>query len=129
MAPDARRSIGIVRDGESGARRSPEVDHERAVALFDLIEDNDFALVGGKAGPYRLRIGIFEQRLVFVLAVQLDQPCGEFAESRGGRECPTYECSASALARQLAPDNGFLAFVLENRLDDGVRFAGAHQIC
>ena len=65
MAPDARRIIDIVLDEESVARRSPEVDHERAVALFDLIEDNDFCLVGGKAGPYKLRIGIFEQRLVF----------------------------------------------------------------
>ena len=65
MAPDARRIIDIVLDEESVARRSPEVDHERAVALFDLIEDNDFALIGGKPGPYKLRIGIFEQRLVF----------------------------------------------------------------
>src|SRR5262245_65732813 len=69
-----------------------------------------------------------EQRLVFVLAVQLDQLCGEFAKRRGGRERPTDERSASALARQLAPDNGFLAIVLENRLDDRVRFAGAYQI-
>jgi uncharacterized protein (UPF0262 family) len=34
------------------------------VALFDLLEENDFALVG-TSGPYRLRIAIFEQRLVF----------------------------------------------------------------
>ena len=64
MAPDARRIIDIVLDEESVARRSPEVEHERAVALFDLREENDFALVG-TPGPYRLRIGIFEQRLVF----------------------------------------------------------------
>lgn len=35
------------------------------MALFDLIEENDFRLVGGEPGPYRLRVGIFEQRLVF----------------------------------------------------------------
>ena len=64
MTAKARRIIDIVLDEESVARRSPEVEHERAVALFDLIEDNDFALVG-TPGPYRLRIGIFEQRLVF----------------------------------------------------------------
>ena len=34
-------------------------------ALFDLIAENDFVLVGSQPGPYRLRIGIFEQRLVF----------------------------------------------------------------
>ncbi len=61
----ARRIIDIALDEQSVARRSPEVEHERAVALFDLLEENDFALVGGEAGPYKLHIGIFEQRLVF----------------------------------------------------------------
>jgi uncharacterized protein (UPF0262 family) len=64
MPAKARRIIDITLDEESVARRSPEVEHERAVALFDLLEENDFALVG-TPGPYRLRIGIFEQRLVF----------------------------------------------------------------
>jgi len=64
MTAKARRIIDIVLDEESVARRSPEVEHERAVALFDLLEENDFALVG-TPGPYRLRIAIFEQRLVF----------------------------------------------------------------
>jgi uncharacterized protein (UPF0262 family) len=65
MPDKARRIIDIALDEESVARRSPEVEHERAVALFDLIEENDFVLVGGNPGPYRLHIGIFEQRLVF----------------------------------------------------------------
>ena len=64
MPAKARRIIDITLDEESVARRSPEVEHERAVALFDLLEENGFALVG-TPGPYRLRIGIFEQRLVF----------------------------------------------------------------
>ena len=64
MPAKARRIIDIVLDEESVARRAPEVEHERAVALFDLLEENDFALVG-TPGPYRLRIGVFEQRLVF----------------------------------------------------------------
>jgi uncharacterized protein (UPF0262 family) len=65
MPDKARRIIEIALDEESVARRSPEVEHERAVALFDIIEENDFVLVGGAPGPYRLHIGIFEQRLVF----------------------------------------------------------------
>jgi uncharacterized protein (UPF0262 family) len=60
----ARRIVDIVLDEESVARRSPEVEHERAVALFDLLEENDFALANGPPGPYRLRIAISEQRLV-----------------------------------------------------------------
>jgi uncharacterized protein (UPF0262 family) len=62
--PPARRIVDISLDEESVARRTPEVEHERAVALFDLLEENDFALVG-EPGPYKLHIGIFEQRLVF----------------------------------------------------------------
>src|SRR4029453_2358739 len=65
MPDKARRIIDIALDEESVGRRSPEVEQERAVALFDLIEENDFALVGGAPGPYRLHIGIFEQRLGF----------------------------------------------------------------
>jgi len=60
-----RRIVDISLDEQSVARRSPQVEHERAVALFDLLEENDFRLIGGEAGPYKLRIGIFEQRLVF----------------------------------------------------------------
>ena len=68
MSPDApktRRIVDVVLDEESVARRSPEVEHERAVALFDLLEENDFLLVGSEGGPYKLHIGVFEQRLVF----------------------------------------------------------------
>ncbi len=63
--PQRRRIVDIVLDEKSVARRTPEVEHERAVALFDLLEENDFALVGDEPGPYKLHIGIFEQRLVF----------------------------------------------------------------
>jgi len=68
-----RRIIDVVLDEDSVARRTPEVEHERAVALFDLIEENDFRLVGGQPGPYRLRIGIFEQRLVFDVRSESDE--------------------------------------------------------
>jgi uncharacterized protein (UPF0262 family) len=63
--PKKRRIVDIARDEHSLARRSPEVEHERAVAMFDLLEDNDFHLVGSDEGPYKLHLGIFEQRLVF----------------------------------------------------------------
>ena len=63
--PQRRRIVDIVLDEKSVARRTPEVDHERAVALFDLLEENDFVFVGGEPGPYKLHVGIFEQRLVF----------------------------------------------------------------
>lgn len=66
MASDrARRLENIVLDDGPVIRRSREVEREREVAVFDLLEANDFALVGGPPGPYSLTIGIEENRLVF----------------------------------------------------------------
>jgi uncharacterized protein (UPF0262 family) len=69
----ARSIVDIVLDEQSVARRSPEVEHERTVAIFDLLEDNDFVLVGGEGGPYRLHLGVFEQRLVFGVHDEADK--------------------------------------------------------
>ena len=66
MASDrARRLENVVLDDGPVIRRSREVEREREVAVFDLLEANDFALVGGPPGPYSLTIGIEENRLVF----------------------------------------------------------------
>jgi uncharacterized protein (UPF0262 family) len=47
-------------------RRSPEVEHERAVALFDLMEENRFVLLDPAVpGPYRLYLSVEENRLSF----------------------------------------------------------------
>ena len=49
-------------------RRSAQVEHERKVAIFDLIEENNFMLRTGPDGPYRLKIQIKENRLIFNLS-------------------------------------------------------------
>ena len=51
----------------SKIRRSAQVEHERKVAIFDLLEENSFTLRGGPDGPYHLRIQIKENRLIFNL--------------------------------------------------------------
>ncbi len=61
----ATRIIDIQLDENSIARNTPEVDHERKVAIFDLLEKNSFALDGGAQGPYRLKLSITENRLCF----------------------------------------------------------------
>jgi len=65
-----QRSRSIVRiqlDERSFLRRRPEVEHEREVALFDLLEENIFCLRGDDAcpAPYHLRLALREDRLVF----------------------------------------------------------------
>ncbi|MEQ8333548.1 UPF0262 family protein [Nisaea sp.] len=56
----------IELDEPAVIRRSPEVEHERAVAIYDLLEDNNFAPAGDdQGGPYELRLRIEENRLLF----------------------------------------------------------------
>ncbi len=62
---DRQRIADIILDEKTVVRRKPEVEHERAVAIFDLIESNVFSPVGHDDGPYRLRLGISENRLIF----------------------------------------------------------------
>jgi uncharacterized protein (UPF0262 family) len=58
------RLVDIVLD-ESIGRSTPDVEHERAVAIFDLIEENTFRPANDHhGGPYRLKLAIAEQRLV-----------------------------------------------------------------
>lgn len=71
------RIVNIVLDEKSVVRRSPQVEHERKVAIYDLLEDNKFALKGvdGRApdmGPYSLHLGISDNRLVFDVRTEAD---------------------------------------------------------
>jgi uncharacterized protein (UPF0262 family) len=59
------RLIDIALD-ETIGRATPDVEHERAVAIYDLIEENAFQPVGDAAGgPYKLKLSLVESRLVF----------------------------------------------------------------
>jgi uncharacterized protein (UPF0262 family) len=48
-------------------RRNADIEHERAVAIFDLLDENSFELVGGPQGPYQLTLSIEENRLALDL--------------------------------------------------------------
>jgi uncharacterized protein (UPF0262 family) len=64
----ANRLIDVELD-ETIGRSTPDVEHERAVAIFDLIEENSFAPVADPGpGPYRLKLSLAEQKLVFQIA-------------------------------------------------------------
>lgn len=67
---------------------TPEIEQERKVAMFDLLEDNNFALPTREgravpAGPYKLGLAIRERRLVFAIATENGNPAGEFHLSLG----------------------------------------------
>ncbi|MBN9073507.1 MAG: UPF0262 family protein [Rhizobiales bacterium] len=64
---ETNRLVDVELD-ESIGRSTPDVEHERAVAIFDLIEDNSFMPVNDPgAGPYRLRLSLVDARLVFAI--------------------------------------------------------------
>ena len=67
---------------------TPEIDQERKVAMFDLLEDNSFAIPARDGrdvpeGPYRLALSIKERRLVFEISQENRDPAGEFHLSLG----------------------------------------------
>jgi len=54
---------------ETIGRSTPQIEHERAVAIFDLVEDNNFVPLGDKGeGPYRLKLSLVEKRLIFEIS-------------------------------------------------------------
>ena len=63
--PEGNRLVSVTLDEASIGRSSADIEHERAVAIYDLIEQNVFAPVGHDGGPYALQLGITENRLVF----------------------------------------------------------------
>ena len=67
------RLIEIRLDSGSIVRWSREVEHERQVAVFDLLERNSFELVNGFKGPYRVELSLREANLVFKVDDQAER--------------------------------------------------------
>ena len=66
-----RRIVHVQLDERKMVRRKPEVEHERAVAIFDLLEDNCFDPCGfGDEGPFNLHLSAEEGRLTFDIRSQ-----------------------------------------------------------
>ena len=62
---------------------TPEIEQERKVAMFDLIEGNTFELPKRDdrlvpPGPYRVQLSIREKRLVFDIRTEAEEPAAEF---------------------------------------------------
>ena len=62
---DTGRLAAVTVDEASLGSSSDDAEHERRVAIYDLLEENTFRPVGHDGGPYALRLGISGNRLVF----------------------------------------------------------------
>lgn len=64
-----RRLISVTLDASTTRDWSVDVEHERRVAIFDLLECNSFHLVKTSdenyEGPYKLHLSVLDGRLVF----------------------------------------------------------------
>ncbi|MEZ0212388.1 MAG: UPF0262 family protein [Xanthobacteraceae bacterium] len=70
-----RRLVAVTLDAGSIGRAGGDIEHERAIAIYDLLEDNSFAPLGdGGPGPYALAIGIADNRLVLEITRAAGEP-------------------------------------------------------
>src|SRR4051812_4898431 len=67
------RLIAVMLDDASIGRATPDIEHERAVAIYDLVEESHFSLKE-RPGPYRLILSLSERRLVFDVRAESGDP-------------------------------------------------------
>ena len=77
------RIIEIELDDAGLPPPTPEIEQERKVAIFDLLEDNSFVLPKREdravpEGPYKMNLSIRDKRLVFDLLTEADDKAAEF---------------------------------------------------
>jgi uncharacterized protein (UPF0262 family) len=77
------RLIAVTLDDSGLPPPTPEIEQERRVAIFDLLEENRFGLpprgeTPPPPGPYRLALAVRDRRLVFDVATAAGEPAHAF---------------------------------------------------
>jgi uncharacterized protein (UPF0262 family) len=70
------RIAAIELDEKTLVRRTRQIEQEREIAIYDLLEENSFRPHGSEGGPYKLVLGIEEGRLLFDIRLENDAPHG-----------------------------------------------------
>ncbi len=68
------RIASIELDEGTVLKRTRQIEQEREIAIYDLLEDNYFAPADTPEGPYALHLGVSENRLVFDIRSEADAP-------------------------------------------------------
>ena len=77
MTDNVYRLTAITLDERTVVHRTRQIEQEREIAIYDLLEDNSFTPVGSGGGPYRLVLRIEENRLVFDIYLEDDSTHGK----------------------------------------------------
>ena len=78
---DEHRLSAIDLDAATLPSATAEIEHERRVAIFDLVEKNSFEPEGAPGGPYRLTLSLQDNRLVFDIVSDAGTSDGGFART------------------------------------------------
>lgn len=62
------RLVDITLDVKSLGRANSNIEHEREVAIFDILDGNAFRVEGADDGPYKLNLSLAEDRLLFAIS-------------------------------------------------------------
>ena len=131
------RLSAITLDEQSVVQRSRAIEQEREVAIYDILEQNSFRLEGSDHGPYHLKLGLEENRLVLDVALEDGAPHGKVHLSltplrkvvkdyflicenyyKAIRTAPPHQIEALDMARRTLHDEG--ARELQKRLEGKV---------
>ena len=75
MAEQPKGRLVDVELDDTIGRATPDVEHERNVAIFDLIEENVFNPAGApENGRFKLKLSLMDKRLVFDIRDEADEP-------------------------------------------------------
>jgi uncharacterized protein (UPF0262 family) len=105
------RLVAVHIDEDTLGASGPDAEHERRVAIFDLIEENSFNILGEDRGPYVLALSQVERRLIFAL------------RNEGGEEVHTFILS-------MGPFRGVIRdyFMICDSYYEAIRTSTPHQI-
>jgi uncharacterized protein (UPF0262 family) len=131
------RLVAVELDERTVVRRTREIEQEREIAIYDLLEANSFAPRGSEGGPYRLVLAVEENRLVFNIALEDDAPHGRILLSltpfrriikdyflvcesyfKAIRDAPPHQIEALDMGRKGLHDEG--SAILRERLKDKI---------
>jgi uncharacterized protein (UPF0262 family) len=62
---DRHRLVAVTLDEDSIGRGNPDQEHERAIAIYDIVEANAFGVPNDRNGPYTLHLALVEKKLCF----------------------------------------------------------------